>query len=57
VAKPTALHAVRWVSCPARFIKAINCRFDTGERVLSTPCIVDGWLYIGGSCGRFFAFH
>jgi adenine deaminase len=31
--------------------------YDTGERVLSTPCIVDGWIYIGGSCGRFFAFH
>jgi outer membrane protein assembly factor BamB len=31
--------------------------YDTGERVLSTPCILDGWVYIGGSCGRFFAFH
>ncbi|NQW62026.1 MAG: PQQ-binding-like beta-propeller repeat protein, partial [Deltaproteobacteria bacterium] len=31
--------------------------YDTGERVLSTPCIVDGWVYIGGSCGRFFAFR
>jgi hypothetical protein len=56
VAKPTALQAPRGVSSPFTFIKTINCRRG-GERVLSTPCILDGWIYIGGSCGRFFAFH
>ena len=29
---------------------------DTGGRILSSPCVVGGWIWIGNATGTFFAF-